>query len=172
MAGPTAGVLLPTKLPEEFRGELRTRLRCGSPLGSDDDFLLEGEPFILDLRPRSPEQLIAEDPRVLGWAPQDAVSFAAMCNGHEDHRLLARLCLDIAEDFGGVVDFHGALPIGPHFDRTSLAKPVRVSNPDGLDGVLWATAYRTMWGDFATSHYGDVEFLRAWLGDPRFRMVK
>jgi hypothetical protein len=176
MAGPTAAVLFGSKLTDAHRAALRTRLGCGAPSGKYDDFQLEERPFILRLGPRSTEELIGGDAndlrQVLGWTPEDAVSFAAMCNDREDHRLLARLCVELAEEAGGVIDFDGALSIGPRLNGASPAKPVRVSNPEGLDGVLWATAYKTVSGSFATAHYGDVAFVRAWLADPRFHMVK
>jgi Family of unknown function (DUF6368) len=176
MAGPTAAVLFGSKLTDAHRAALRTRLDCGAPSGQYDDFRLEERPFILNLGPRSPQELFVDETndlrQVFGWTPEDEVSFAAMCNDREDHRLLARLCVELAEEAGGVIDFQGALSIGPRLDGSNPARPVRASNPEGLDGVLWATAYRTVWGSLATAHYGDVAFVREWLADPRFHMVK
>ena len=176
MAGPTAAVLVPSKLTELHRSAVRTRLGCGAPSGDHAEFRMEGEPFIVGFASTHAEKLSVGDAndllQVLGWMPQDEVSFAAMCNDPKDHRLLARLCVELAEDTGGIIDFHGALGIGPHVDGETPGKPVRVSKPEGLDGVLWATAYKTVSGSFATGHYGDAAFVRSWLADPRFHMVK
>jgi hypothetical protein len=38
--------------------------------------------------------------------------------------------------------------------------------------MLFSTSYETMAGSLATTHYGDVDLLRAWLSLPTFRMVK
>ena len=173
MAGPTASVLFPSKVTDAHRAALRTRLGCGASGGTYDDFQLEGRPFIVSLGPRSAWELAELDlSQLLGWIPEDRVGFAAMCNDAEDHRLLARLSLDLAAEADGIVDFGGALSIGPHLEGASPAAPMRISKPEGLDGVLFATSYKTIWGSFATAHFGDVAFVRAWLGDPRFHMVK
>lgn len=158
MAGPTASLLFPSKVTDAHHAALPTRLDCGASSGTYDDFQLEGREIDLS--------------QLLGWTPVDRVSFAAMCNDAEDHRLLARLSLDLAEEAGGIVAFGGALSIGPHLEGASPATPMRISNPEGLDGVLFATSYETVWGSFATVHFGDVAFVRAWLADPRFHMVK
>jgi hypothetical protein len=173
MAGPTASVLFPSKVTDVRRAALRTRLGCGASGGTYDDFQLEGRPFIVNLGPSSPREVTEIDlSQLLGWTPEDRVGFAAMCNDVEDHRLLARLSLDLAEEAGGIVDFGGALSIGPHIEGASPAAPMRISKPEGLDGVLFATSYKTVRGSFTTAHYGDVAFVRAWLADPRFHMVK
>jgi len=173
MAGPTASVLFPSKVSDTHRAALRTRLGCGAPGGTYDEFQLEGRPFIVNLGLRSARELTEIDlSQLLGWTPEDKVGFAAMCNGAEDHRLLARLSLDLAEEAGGIVDFSGALSIGPHIEGASPSAPMRISKPEGLDGVLFVTSYKTVWGSFAAAHFGDVAFVRAWLADPRFHMVK
>ena len=173
MAGPTASVLFRSNVTDAHRAALRTRLGCGAPGGTYDDFQLEGRPFIVNLGPSSPREVTEIDlAQLLGWTPEDRVGIAAMCNDAEDHRLLARLSLNLAEEAGGIVDFDGALSIGPRIDGASPAAPIRISNPEGLDGVLFATSYKTVRGSFATAHCGDVAFVRAWLADPRFHMVK
>ncbi len=86
-----------------------------------------------------------------------------------DHRLLARLSLNLAEEAGGIVAFGGALSIGPQIEGASPAAPMRISKPGGLDGVLFATSYKTVRGSFMTAHFGDVAFVRAWLADPSSR---
>ncbi|WP_437792253.1 DUF6368 family protein [Sorangium sp. So ce693] len=167
MAGPVASVLLPAKMSVERVAALRSGI---SRIANDvrgDDFWLDQRPFILTVGPEYPEAiseiLEAGLPEMLGWSPEDVVSFAAMCNDDEDHRLLARLCIDLAEAEGGVIDFCGQLAIGPPLDGLRDDKPVRVENPGGVTGVLFATM---------RSHYGDVAFARSWLRHASFRMVK
>jgi hypothetical protein len=111
-------------------------------------------------------------PRLLGWIPRGVVTFAAMCNDADDHRLLGRLCLALCEGTGGVVDFGGTLPFGSDLSGPVAAYPSSTVNPAGLEGVLFSTSYETMAGSFATTHYGDADLLRAWLSHPMFRMVK
>jgi len=141
-----------------------------------DDFWINGRPFILQVGPENAEQLpeIAESglSGILGWSPQEIVTFAAMCNGDQDHHILAQLCIAVAERDGGVIDFGGCLAIGPTFDGSVRSGALRVENPEGTKGVLFATAYETGAGSFATTHCGDVALVRSWLQHPDFRMLK
>jgi hypothetical protein len=163
MAGPVASVLLPSKMSVERVAALRTGISRIADDVQGDDFWVDQRPFILTVGPEYPEAiseiLDAGLPEVLGWSPEDVVSFAAMCNDDQDHRLLARLCIDLAEAEGGVIDFGGRLAISPQLDD----KPVRVENPGGVTGVLFVTA---------RSHYGDAALARSWLRHASFRMVK
>jgi hypothetical protein len=111
-------------------------------------------------------------PRLLGWTPTAVVTIAAMCNNAEDHRLLARLCLTLCEETGGIVDFGGTLPFGPDLDGDVAVYPSMVANPAGLEGTLFSTSYETGAGSFATTNYGDARLLRAWLARPNFHMIK
>ncbi|WP_437943138.1 DUF6368 family protein [Sorangium sp. So ce281] len=167
MAGPVASVLLPSRMNVERVAALRRGISRIADEVHGDDFWVDQRPFILTVGPEYPEAnseiLEAGLPEVLGWSPEDVVSFAAMCNDDQDHRLLARLCIDLAEAEGGVIDFGGQLAIGPQLDDLQDDKPVRVENPGGVTGVLFATA---------RSHYGDAELARSWLRHASFRMVK
>jgi hypothetical protein len=129
MAGPTASVLFPSRVTDVRRAALRTRLGCGAPGGTYDDFQLEGRPFIVSLGPSSPQEMTEIDlSQLLGWTPEDRVGFAAMCNDAEDHRLLARLSVELAEEAGGIVDFDGALSIGPRIEGVGPAAPMRIQS--------------------------------------------
>jgi hypothetical protein len=131
---------------------------------------------VATIGPEYPEMLaeVAESglPRLLGWTPTGVVTVAAMCNDAADHRLLARLCLAICEETGGLVGFGGTLPFGPDLDGRVASYPLRVPNPAGLEGVLFSTSYETTAGSFATTHYGDAKLLHAWLACPTFHMIK
>ncbi|WP_437708809.1 DUF6368 family protein [Sorangium sp. So ce448] len=167
MAGPVASVLLPSKMSVERVAALRSGISRIADEVRGDDFWVDRRRFILTVGPEYPEAisevLEAGLPEVLGWSPEDVVSFAAMCNDDQDHRLLARLCIDLVEAEGGVIDFGGPLAIGPQLDGLEDDKPVRVENPGGVTGVLFVTA---------RSHYGDAALARSWLRHASFRMVK
>ncbi|WP_438038266.1 DUF6368 family protein [Sorangium sp. So ce128] len=162
-----ASVLLPSKMSAERVTALRSAISRIADDVRGDDFWVDRRPFILTVGPEYPEAisevLEAGLPKVLGWSPEDVVSFAAMCNDDEDHRLLARLCIDLAEAEGGVIDFGGSLAIGLQLDGLQDDKPVRIENPGGVTGVLFVTA---------RSHYGDAALARSWLRHASFRMVK
>ena len=176
MSGPVASVLF-TPTGKSVRGLVgRAREACGDTSGTDQEFWLEGRPFLSTAGPEYPEQRteIVESglPRLLGWMPEEVVRFCAMCNGAEDHRLLGRLCLALCEETGGLVDFAGLLSIGPDLGGSAPAPAARLVNPMGLEGILFATTHAMVWGDFGTHHYGDANLLRAWLEHPDFRMNK
>ncbi len=176
MAGPTASVLFAGTENDAQELVYRARAACGDNAGTNEEFWLEGRPFLSAMGTEYPERLpeLVESglPRLLEWMPEQAVTFAALCNGAEDHRLLARLCLALCEETGGVVDFGGSLPFGPVLGRSARSDAIRVANPKGLDGVLFATTYETVTGPLGTTHYGDASLLRAWLEHPDFRMIK
>jgi len=148
---------------------------CGAVFEGNDDFHVEGQPFLVSFGEAFPgayEDLAHGLPSVLGWSPQDEISLAAMCNGDVDHRLLAELCLRLVRAFDGIVSFGGQLAIGPSLSGANHVPPVRTENALGVRGLLFATSYLTVNGDYATAHFGDGDLLEAWLQHPRFRMVK
>lgn len=167
MAGPVASVLLRSKPTPEQIAELRRAIAQTADTVNGDDFWVDRRPFVLSTGPEYPEEISeicdAGLPLVLGWRPEDLVRFVAMSNSEEDHCLLAALCIQLAEREEGIIDFGGYLPVGPNLDGATPQNAVRVENPAGLKGVLFATSL---------SHYGDVSFARSWLRHPQFRMVK
>jgi hypothetical protein len=81
----------------------RAREACGQAEGDDGNFWLDERPFIMTVGPAYPEQLSEVShglPSILGWTPEQVVTFAAMCNDDRDHRLLARLCVALSEAVG------------------------------------------------------------------------
>lgn len=176
VAGPVASVWFRAS-GVDGHAHLRTaRAACGNTTGSDQDFQLETRPFLARVGPEHTEELselyqsgLVE---LLGWAPAEKVAFSAMSNAAEDHRLLARLCLVLCEETQGVVDFCGRMPFGPELDSSHRSSAVRLSNPQGIEGTLYATSYDISAGRFGTAHYGDAHLLRSWLIAPDFRMLK
>jgi len=177
MAGPAASILLRSALTPTHESRIIADLTQLATHIEDDDFWLgDDHPFFFAFGEDYPGLLEELDDTglaaLLGWRPQGILTFAAMCNGDRDHELLAELCIRFAEQLDGLIDFDGQLCIGPDLGGTSPCPPRRIDAPEGLPGVLYAVAYQTARGRYATSHYSDVAFLRAFLHDSRFRMVK
>jgi len=167
MAGPVASVLVQAKLTDERIADLREGIGRIADSVDGSNFWVNQRPFILLVGPEYPEAIseILDTglPELLGWSPEDVVTFAAMGNSDEDHLLLAQLCIDVAEKQAGLIDFGGHLSIGPRPGDDEHGKAVRVENPAGTVGTLFVTS---------CSHYGDVVFARSWLHHADFRMVK
>lgn len=177
MAGPAASILLRSPITSADQSRiLATLTQLATHIDGNDFWLGNEHPFFVDFDEEYPGELEDLDdtglPTLLGWRPRGILSFAAMCNGDRDHELLAALCIRFAEQLDGLIDFGGQLRIGPDLSGAFPAPPCRIDGPEGLPGVLYAAAYQTARGPFATSHYADAAFLRAFVHHPRFRMVK
>ena len=199
MAGPVASVLLREKLTEPDRVAIRGIIDNISDHDTDkppvpDAFWVcdtisiggtyssEGRPFAVftGLQPDwEPEQL----PQVagtFGFTPVDEILIVAFCNSDEDHRILGELSVRLLGRFGGLVSFGGALwpPIPPEAGIDILYADWRQVEPhfrrmvEALPGKVVGLKYEPQPGREWVVHVADVAFLRAWLGHPRFRMVK
>jgi hypothetical protein len=74
---------------------------------------------------------------------------------------------------GRIIDFGGTIGLGPVFPKEAPHLPIKVVNPSGVPGVLYATSYEIAPGRrYGTCHYGDVTLLRSYRGLPSFQMVK
>ncbi|HYF61422.1 MAG TPA: DUF6368 family protein [Herpetosiphonaceae bacterium] len=111
-----------------------------------------------------------------GFAPQQAVSLDAFCNSSEDHAILGRLTLYVAELTGGLVDFGGAilprLPKEVHTDGWQDVEPYYTAMAREMPGRIVSFPYETARGTIWASHVADAAFLRAWLAHPDFHMIK
>lgn len=186
MGGPGASILLRSAPSADDRSRFEADLaEIASSIEGSYFWLGDDHPFLFTLDDgRDPYAIEPEEfsrelesiaksglPTLLGWRPQGILMFAAMCNRDRDHELLAELCIRYAEQLDGLVDYHGALALGPDLSGPSPAPPRRIDAPSGLPGVLYAATYRAVEG-YGTCHYSDAAFLRAFLHDPRFRMIK
>ena len=199
MAGPVASVLIAEPLSEPDRAAVRSVVDAVSDHELDQPPALgafwacdtrpvgggyagEGRPFAVEagLQPDWEPAQLAAVAAEFGFEPRDELTAIAFCNGSEDHRVLGELCAHLAERFGGVVSFGGALwpdlppdagidlwdtdwrQIEPHFRRTVA----------GLPGRVVGLRYEPRPGREWAVHVADAAFLRAWLTHPRFRMVK
>jgi len=84
------------------------------------------------------------------------------CNQPQDHKLLAWLCIELAETFKGMIDLGGPLPIsgGENAGRGKIP------------GTVLAEFYFIDEGRVGISHIVSPEFLRFWLNQPQFHMIK
>lgn len=92
-----------------------------------------------------------------GFKPKFDVSLYAMSNDNESHKILGMLCFKIAEATNGIIDFGGQL--------NNLPKTLP-------NGKLFSIPYHTTVNDVAQYHIGDAEFLKFWLSQENFRLVK
>ncbi|HKR62924.1 MAG TPA: DUF6368 family protein [Thermoanaerobaculia bacterium] len=89
-----------------------------------------------------------------GFVPAAIISVGAMCNDRVDHRVLGELAVYLAQHFGGIIGFNGALGVA------------RV-----VHGKLAEIRYEVE-GRRLFAHVGDVAFMHGWLRDPAFHLVK
>lgn len=178
MAGPTASIWIDTPVDsatQEFVHSICT-LVASEVEGSDfrvkdtrpinGSYNGQGRPFLStldDLLPGYidyiPEDISAVSSHFASEAKAE-ISFAAMCNQPEDHRILGELCLHTANAFNGIVNFNGGLYFGVYRDRAKRSS------------VLRSLATKDDYLSTDLSDYGTTDFLRAWLSHPDFRMVK
>jgi len=125
---------------------------AGRPPGRTQPFFLE-----IDSADVGPiEGLTSAAPR-LGFTPAQTLLVVALAGGDVDHRLLACAALALLERLGGVVALDGDLDA---YLRARRLPPAPRSpglrfrfEPDATDVV-------------------DATWLRAWLQDPHFRLIK
>ena len=141
MGGPTAGVLLQAPLStsqrdslEQFLSSLGTRIGDGLhlqilttvPMGGNYHHA-QGRPFTVELSEPmidtfEPQRLL----QAFGFLPEQEIKLDALANQHEDHQILGLLALALAERFGGIIDFGGALfpSLPPHvYENGWFCKP-------------------------------------------------
>jgi hypothetical protein len=194
MGGPAAGVLL-HRVPEDYEIlELQTWLATTAEFydGSGDADLREGWEFFLNWPPtlgnEPPEgpclggvQMSIIDPeaefsgsshlsqadwaryrQALGWMPTCELAAWINCRRPRDHMLLGWFCAELATRFDGMIDLGGTLSL-PNRDEWSRV---------GLAGRLVKATYSIDADRVAQVHLVDPDFLRAWMLQPRFHMIK
>lgn len=173
MAGPTASVLLPPGGFDLRREDVRPFLKRRGTHSAGNDIWIAERPFVLGFGAEVPDEfgeMAANGLAVeLGWPPVDCSWLAAMCNSDDDHRLLAEECIAVSEAFDGGSDFCGPLGGFETLPGNRPSKAVRLEVPRGR---LFATNYLTVSGVYATNHIGDADFVRYWISQPSFRMIK
>ena len=171
MAGPQASVLVRAPLSAVQRSDIQFLIARRSERREEDAFWIDDRPFVMRIGEQIDgelEETIAEGlPDVLGWSPRDLVHLGAAGDEAIDHVLLGGLCLQLAKDLNGLVDFGGTILSLDH-----LPPPVRVECPNGLAGCLYVTEYVGAGAVRSFTQYGDAEFLESWLNAATYRLVK
>jgi hypothetical protein len=125
----------------------------------------------------------------LGYLPVQRIAVAAGGNGRADHYVTAALATQLAERYHGVIDLLGALmpPDMPWRSWHLAGRQGTVSDPgqrtaDSLEAISsYVTAMpgtvHEIYYDLSEHqiwvwHIVDVAFLRAWLHNPHFHMIK
>ena len=118
--------------------------------------------------------------QTFGLLPDHRVSFYAMCNSKEDHRILGELVLAVVEQLAGVIDMDGLVLPGSAYRHApgrwqapweALKSSVQAFN-QSMPGIAVAATYETAAGHQWASHTVDATFLRAWMQHPEFHMIK
>ncbi|MGW7433484.1 DUF6368 family protein [Streptomyces sp. NPDC054861] len=126
-----------------------------------------------------PETL--EDYQELGFPgldrpPVAELALLASSGARENHLLLGRLALFLAERFDALIDFGGLLGYGHSLDDLPAEEEtVRLAEARRLVSILpgrvWEVPYTTYDGGRWYSHVGDRAFLSAWLEHPDFHLL-
>jgi hypothetical protein len=100
--------------------------------------------------------------QALGWMPVCELSAWINCNRPQDHKILGWFCAELATRFNGIIDLGGTLPL-PDSDKWVHF---------GLAGKVVETVYDLDADRTAPVHIVDAEFLRSWMLQPQFHMIK
>jgi len=171
MAGPTSSILLksiPTKL--EWK-KITNAIKTISKKVEDEDFWVisteaiggksiatEGRPFGLSKSEFNPkyysEDEIYQIEKSIDFRPKCDIEIYAMSKSTLDHRILGELTLYVAEQLDGIIDFNGDLNCGK------------------LTGCKWDILYEISESKTGKYTVCDVTFMKAWLANDNFYMIK
>ncbi len=148
----------------------------------------DGRPFEIDkqkIDSNYSEEEILMINNCVGFNAKFDLGFYAMCNREIDHKILGELTLYIAEKFDGLIDFGGAI-----FPYQSLPnkmkegmwlweqanwtdiKPYFDEMVGKIGGKIFTIEYETGNNRNWVYHLCDAEFMRNWLQNKNFGMIK
>ncbi len=189
MAGPTASVLLRNSIDNEALDGFMS-LAFERSGGFADDWhvvvpaafgmpaeLAEAGAVGVGLREPSARPVLAD---VLGFSPPAEIAVWMWCNQDVDHRMLGYLCLAMALEYDGLINFGGQVNLVAPDDMISGAsdrerRAERDRKIAGRVRRMPGRVYLVNYGSLANpvnGHIGDAEFMDGWLRHPRFRMIK
>ncbi|MDT6985137.1 DUF6368 family protein [Streptomyces lusitanus] len=153
-------------------GDLDFWVRDGSAVGLPGWDPADGSVFFLTEDDEVPAA--DEDYSAFPRPPVRGLVLGAGCSGPAHHRMLGHLALALAERLNALIDFDGVLGYpAPRDDVDDGAALERArALVASLPGEVAEVGYDTAGGGRWFRHVGDVEFLRAWLRHPEFRLVK
>jgi hypothetical protein len=175
MAGPTSAVLFETIPTEQIWGEIENVIHKISNKVEGNDFWVistefingtikktDGRPFGIEKHKIDADYYNFSEEEILmiknyvGFNPKFNLGIYAMCNSEIDHKILGELTLYLAENYDGLIDFGGQL----------------TNQPNELKGEIWEIPYETSGGMMNVYNVADAEFLRNWLNNENFSMIK
>lgn len=173
MAGPTSSVLLRTNPDRSIISLIYKIIDDFATERTDTDFYINStltssakedlRPFGLELNSITNEYCNYSESELKSieeefkFTPKYDVGLFAMCNDRADHKILGQLTLKIAEAVDGIIEFGGRLD------------PEKIKD---VNGKICEIDYETANGRIAQHHVGDIEFMRNWLLDKNFYMIK
>ena len=98
----------------------------------------------------------------LGWMPACELSVWINCNRPRDHKVLGWFSAELATRFDGMIDLDGTLALPDREDWSRF----------GLAGRVVEASYSIDANRSGSVHLVDPEFLRAWMFQPQFHMIK
>ena len=173
MAGPVASVLLDIIPSKNGLKEIEDIIQKISDKVEEEDFWIidtkfidgtveikEGRPFgikkkKIDLEFDYSQEEILWIKKYANFNPVFNIEVFAMCNREIDHRILGELTFYLAEKFNGLVDFEGQL-----------------EQSDDIEGKKWEIPYRTIDNEIKFYNITDIVFMKNWLENNNFRMLK
>lgn len=115
----------------------------------------------------------------VGFRASYMIQLDACCKDEFSHRLLGLFTLECCERFHGLIDFDGALfppitPDSPDIWDLDWRDAERYSREyfDKLPGTLITVSYEVSEERDWFYYVADAAFMRAWLADPNFHMIK
>lgn len=100
--------------------------------------------------------------QALGWMPVCEFSAWVNCNRPRDHKVLGWFSAELATRFDGMIDIGGMLPIPDREDWSRF----------GLAGRVVEASYSIDADRSGSVHLVDPGFLRTWMFQPQFHMIK
>ncbi len=141
---PMAEILIPGSAP----GNLCT-FSLSTWAGLIDDWGAEEQPE---------EAILHQLEQAIGFRPHGHIMFYSGCNGQQFHLLLGYLAIALLEKFGGYIDFCGDV-----MKRTTNLN---------YEGQLFDIWYETTQGNQHFYQIADLQFLKAFIKQDNFRMIK
>jgi hypothetical protein len=104
------------------------------------------------------------------------INISAMCNGSDDHRLLANFALEINKIVGGFIDLNGS--ILPDLQKDKAGNYIHQTHTDyqnfvnAIPGTIHEIHYTIDCDRTSYYHICDAIWLHNWTLSPNFRLIK